>query len=166
MVPPFPTWRLQPFRGFLRFFISPPPSSVPVLVSTTSLVSVPAPIAIPNFVFVLGFPPPFPFLFSIRPRLRHRLCPRSYPRPRSRLRSHPRPHTPFFVRRTQLPPRYNAGVQTPGFANGAIGCTQAPSSVCRDDDVCEMKAPAVNEKYVYVHVCIFHIMRSGLNHIQ
>ena len=119
-----------------------------------------------HFLFVLGFPPLSPFSFSIRPRPRHRLCARSYPRPRSHFRSQPRPRTLFPVRRTHLPPRYNAGVQIPGIANGAIGCTQAPSSVCRDDDVCGMKVPAVKEKYVYVQMCIFHIIGLGLNHVH
>ena len=57
MFPTFPAWRLQPLKGFLRFFISPPPNSFPVLVSTTSLVSVPSPNAAPIFCSSLGFHP-------------------------------------------------------------------------------------------------------------
>ena len=42
--------------------------------------------------------------------------------------------------------RYSARVQTPGPANGAVGCRQAPLPVCTDDDACGMRWPAAKQK--------------------
>ena len=74
------------------------------------------------------------------------------PRPRYRLPSHlrlqsrPRPRSLLPAPRIRLPPRYDALVPTPGLANGAIGCSQAPPPVCRNDDACGMRVPAVKQK--------------------
>ena len=68
------------------------------------------------------------------------LCSSSGLHPRSRHRSL------LPVPRTRLPPRYNARVRTPDLTNGAVGCPQAPLPVCRDDDACGMKVPAVKQK--------------------
>ena len=95
-------------------------------------------------------PPPFPFPLRPRPhdrsRLRYRL--RSRLRSHPRLQSRPRTRSLFPVPRIRLPPRYDALVQTPGLAHGAIGCSQAPPPVCRDGDACEMRVPAVKQKRI------------------
>ena len=73
---------------------------------------------------VLRLPTP-PFWFPPRPN--HRSLPGSCPRPCSRLRFRPRLQlcsrdgSFLLVPWTQLPPRYDARVRTPGLANGAVG---------------------------------------------
>ena len=104
----------------------PVPVPAPVPVSGTALVSVPAPVSV--------LPPPIPISFPLRPRPHHRS------RPRCRCRSL------FSVPRTWLPLRYNVCAQTPGRANGAVGCPRAPLPVCRDGNACGMKVPAVKQK--------------------
>ena len=59
-------------------------------------------------------------------------------------------HVPFPTSDSNptLPPRYDALVQTPGLANGAVGCSQAPPPVCRDGDACGMEVSAVKHKRI------------------
>ena len=157
---------------------------VPVPISAAVLASIPVPVHVP--VFVYGSPPPSRSPFPPRPRSRPRsrpalfcsspplfpfpLCPRPHDRsrPRYRLRSHPRlksrPRRRLLlpVPRTRLPPRYDALVQTPGLANGAVGCSQAPPPVCRDGDVCRMRVPAVKQRESPRMTCYFCPFRQML----
>ena len=95
-----------------------------------------------------SLPPPLPLPLPLNPR------PLDRPRPRYRLRSHPRlqsrprPRSLFPAPRTRLPTRYDALVPTPGLANGAVGCSQAPPPVCKDGDACGMRVPAVKQKKI------------------
>ena len=119
-------------------------------ISATALVSVPAPVPVSILCPSMGLHP----------------CPRS--------RSHgvpaPVPISGSFVRLISVPvpapspspftsplpslfpppfaPRYDTRVKTPGLANGAVGCSQAPPSVCRDGDACGMKVPAVKQNRI------------------
>ena len=183
---PFPARRLQLFFGFLRFFASLPPSAIlssfplssspfpsPLL---TVLASVPVPVPVPlrrsstgphprprpRSRPVLLRSPLLPFPFPLRPR------PHDHSRPRCRLRSHPRlqsrprPRSLLPVPRTRLPPQYDALVQTPGLANGAVECSQAPPLVCRDGGACGMRAPAVKQKKSPPKTCYFCPSRQML----
>ena len=106
----------------------------------------PRPCSLPRFQLVFTRLPPPPFPFSLRPSPQHCSRPHSRSRPRSRLRSRPQLHLLISVTRTRLPLWCNARVQTPGLANGVVGCPQAPPPVCRDDEACGMKVPAVKQK--------------------
>ena len=107
------------------------PIFTPWFASTPVAVPVPAPAPSPSpSPFTSPFPPSTQFCLRSRPRLQSRY----------------RLHSLLPVPRTRLPPRYDARVQTPGLANGAVGCSQAPPSVCRDGDSCGMKAPVVKQK--------------------
>ena len=163
---PFPARRLQLFCGFLRFFVSLPPSLIlfsfpfplssspfpsPLLSSLPSPFSSPFPsgvrLRVPTPVPVpVPAPSPLPFPFPLRPRPHDRSPPRYRLRSHPRLQSRPRPRSPLPVPRTRLPPRYDALVQTPDLTNGAVGCSQAPPPVCRDGDACGMRVPAVKQK--------------------
>ena len=168
MSPPFPARRLQLFCGFLRFFAPLPPSptlfsfplsSSPFPSPLQSSLTSPFPSPFPSGVR-LRTPSPFPPRPRSRPRSRPALL-RSlpppfplplHPRPLDRLRSHPRlqsrprPRSLPPAPRIRLPPRYDALVPTPGLANGAVGCSQAPPPVCRDDDACGMRVPKENRR--------------------
>ena len=166
--PPFRARRLQPLCGFLRFFTSLPPS--PILFSfplssspfpfplQSSLPSpfpspfpsdvrlrVPTPVPVP---VPAPFPLPSPFPFPLRPRPHDRSRPRYRLRSHPQLQSRPRPRSLLPAPRIRLPPRYDALVPTPGLANGAVGCSQAPPPVCRGGDACEMRVPAVKQKRI------------------
>ena len=121
---------------------------------------VPFPVSDPAPVTVSA-PAPAPVTVPVL-RSYSRLRPRSRPRPRSfflrsfsclllrprpRSCSRPRP-VPVLVPRTWLPPRYSTRVQTPGLANGAVECPQAPLLVCKDDGARGMKVPAVKQKRI------------------
>ena len=97
-----------------------------------------------HILFVL---PSLP-LFALPPRPSPRHRPHSRPRPRSRPRLRPRPGSLLPVRRTWLPPRDNARLQTPGLTNGTVRCPQAPPPVCRGDDACGMKVPVDKQKRI------------------
>ena len=129
---------LSPFPSpLLSSLPSPFPSSFP-----------PRPRSRPRSHHALLRSPPPPFPLPLRPRPHDRSRPRSHPRPRYRLQSRPRPRSLLPVTRTRLPPRYDTLVQTPGLANGAVGCSQAPPPVCRDGDACGIKMPAVKQKRI------------------
>ena len=52
------------------------------------------------------------------------------------------PMTPFASSSPShpiFPPWFDVRVQTPGHAIGAVGCTQTPPLICRDDDACGME---------------------------
>ena len=93
-----------------------------------------------------SLPPPFPL--PLRPRPHDRSRPRYRLRSHPQLQSRPRPGSLLPVPRIRLPPRYDALVRTPGLANGAVGCSQAPPPVCRDGDACGMRVPAVKQKRI------------------
>ena len=138
-LPRFPASRLQLLCGFLRFPSSPPPSPIPssfpfpspLLLSFPSLLPSPFPYCVPSFAstpVLLPAPSPPPSTFTSPPPFRFRS--------RCRLRSRPGLRSLLPVPRTRLPPRYDARVKTPGPANGAVGCSQAPPPVCRNGDAC------------------------------
>ena len=116
---------------------SPPPSPLPSPFPSCapSFTSTPVPVAAPS-----------PFPLPLRPRPHDRPRPRYRLRSHPRLRSRPRPRSPLPAPRIRLAPRYDALVSTPGLANGAVGCSQAPPPVCRDGDACGMRVPAVKQK--------------------
>ena len=136
----------------------PVPILVPVPISATDVVSVPAPVPVPilcsptgshprtrsrsrprsYLAFLRSSPPPF----SFPPRPHHRS------RPRSRLCSRPRPRSLLSVPLTRLPPWYDARVQTPGLANGVIGCSKAPRPVYRYGDACGIKVLVVKQERI------------------
>ena len=139
---PFPSSSQFP-SSLLLSFPSPPLSSfhscVSPWVSTPSPVPVPvpapSPLPSPSISCVRCSPPPL-FSFLLRPRSHHRSRHRSRPnrcspRPCFRLRSRPRllfrprPRSCIPVFWTRLLPRYDARVQAPGLASGAVGCPQA-----------------------------------------
>ena len=166
----FPNPILVPVPPLLLTFPSPLPSrSYPVLVHRSPLLS---PVPFPphhrsrprsRFALLRSPPPPFLLLLCPRPRPQFRAHLRSRPRLRSRIR----PRSLFPVPRTQIPPRYDACVQAPDLANGAVRCPQALPSACIDDDACGIKVPhRVYSSCVCVCVCIFiklHITaQSGL----
>ena len=135
-------------RSHLRYCprFRPRSRPVPIRCSSTCLHSRPRPRPRPA---LLRLPrPPFPFPLPLCPRPHDRSRPRYRLRSRPRLQSHPRPRSLLPVPRTRLPPRYDALVQTPGLANGAVGCSQAPPPVGREGDACGMKVPAVKQKRI------------------
>ena len=130
ILPSFPSPPPFPFAsGVVLSFPLPLPRPVPVPVlpsfyrllprsrsgSSSMLITVPILVPVP-----VPFPSPFPPPFAP-----------------------PRPFLLLPVPRTSFPPRYDARVQTPGLAAEADGCPQALPIVCRDDDACGMKVPAV-----------------------
>ena len=158
---------LPPSPILFSFPLSSSPFPSPLQSSLTSPFPSPS-----HPVFVYGSPPPSPSPFPPRPRSRPRsrpallrslpppfpllLRPRPLdrPRPRYRLRSHPRlqshprPRSLLPAPRMRLTPRYDALVPTPGLANGAVGCSQAPPPVCRDGHACGMRVPTVKQKKI------------------
>ena len=167
MSPLFPARRLQLFCGFLRFFASLPPSSIlfsfplspspfpsPLQSSLSSpfpsgvQLRVPTPVPVPV--------PVLPFFVRFHPRSRSRSVPVpmtahvpvtvSVPTPDSNPA--PAPVRSFLPLGSGYPPRYDALVRTPGLANGAVGCSQAPPPVWRDGDACGMRVPAVKQKRI------------------
>ena len=103
-------------------FSSPLPSCVHPFASTPLPVPTPSPSPSP---FTSPFPPPSPSPFppsTLIPLL-----------------------TPFLlpVSPTRLTPRYNARVQTPGLANGAVGCPEATILICKKGDAYGMAVLAV-----------------------
>ena len=150
----------------------PVPFLVPIPISTITLVSVPASVPIPILCSSTGLhpvlvpvpapstlPSPFPSCVRLRvstpvpvpvPILRSFV--RLYPRSRSRSVPDSGP-APDPVRSfPHLEPGYlswyDARVQTPCLANGAVGCSQAPPPVCRDGNACGMKVPTVKQKRI------------------
>ena len=174
-------------RSFARLDSRSRSPSVPITVH----VPVPAPVR----SFPSPFPSPLllSFLSPLPSPSTSRVCPRvstpvpapvpfsslrSFARfqPRSRSRVEPVlitvhapvsvPVCPLPVSRTRLLPRYSAHmVHTPGLASWAVGCPQAPPPVCRDDDACGMKVPAVKQKRIAAEdmkTCYFPPLRQML----
>ena len=109
------------------------------------------------------FPPPLllslpsPLLFCVRSSTSTRvLAPAPTPLPSLFTSPFPSP-TP-----TWLPPRYNSRVQTPGLANGAVECLQAPPPICRDNVPFRMKVPAVRQRRIVAKTCYFRPFRQLL----
>ena len=138
---------------------------VPVPISATVLASVPVPVPVPIRCSSTGphprprsrpVPAPVPvpvlrFFVHLHPRS----CSRSVPVPMTvrvpvtvsvptpDSNPAPDPVRSFLSFGPGYPPQYDALVQTPGLANGAVGSSQAPPPVCRVGDACGMRVPAV-----------------------
>ena len=135
----------------------PVPVPVPIRCSSTVPTPVPVPVPVPSplpssapsFTSTpVPVPAPSLFPFPLRPRPYDRSRPRYRLRSHPRFQSRPRPRSLLPAPRIRLPPRYDALVQTPGLANGAAGCSQAPPPVCRDGDAYGMRVPAVKQKRI------------------